>query len=77
MPAPVLGARGRNPAARRIPLKPIDDRFHEYFEALDRAGNHDRCYLCRRTSAEVTSGAPGMVPIAIAVVGSMTEKGPG
>lgn len=34
-------------------MTPIDDRFHEYFEALDRAGNHDRCYLCRRTSAEV------------------------
>jgi len=32
---------------------PIDDRFQEYFEALDRSGNHDHCYLCRRTPAEV------------------------
>jgi hypothetical protein len=32
---------------------PIDDRFQEYFAALDRAGNRDHCYLCRRTSAEV------------------------
>ncbi len=32
---------------------PIDDRFQEYFAALDRAGNKDRCYLCRRTPAEV------------------------
>lgn len=34
-------------------MTPIDDRFQEYFGALDRAGNHDRCYLCRRTPAEV------------------------
>ncbi len=32
---------------------PIDDRFQEYFAALDRAGQKDRCYLCRRTPAEV------------------------
>ncbi len=31
----------------------IDDRFHEYFQALDRSGGDDRCYLCRRTPAEV------------------------
>ena len=31
----------------------LDDRFHEYFRALDRAGDEDRCYLCRRTPAEV------------------------
>jgi hypothetical protein len=31
----------------------IDDRFNEYFAALERAGNHDRCYICRRTPAEV------------------------
>jgi hypothetical protein len=31
----------------------IDDRFHEYFAALDRAGNEDRCFLCRRTPADV------------------------
>lgn len=32
---------------------PIDDRFQEYFGALDRSGNKDHCYLCRRTPAEV------------------------
>jgi hypothetical protein len=31
----------------------IDEHFHEYFGALDRAGHQDRCYLCRRTPAEV------------------------
>lgn len=31
----------------------IEQRFQEYFDALDRAGNEDRCYVCRRTSAEV------------------------
>jgi hypothetical protein len=31
----------------------IDQRFYEYFQALDRAGGDDRCYLCRRTPAEV------------------------
>jgi hypothetical protein len=31
----------------------LDKRFHEYFDALDRAGNQDRCFLCRRTPAEV------------------------
>jgi hypothetical protein len=31
----------------------IDDHFNEYFAALERAGNHDRCYVCRRTPAEV------------------------
>lgn len=31
----------------------IEQRFHEYFAALDRAGHRDHCYLCRRTSAEV------------------------
>ncbi len=30
----------------------LDKRFHEYFESIDRAGD-DRCYLCRRTPAEV------------------------
>jgi hypothetical protein len=34
-------------------VTPIDDRFHEYFSALERSGNHDRCYVCRRTPAEV------------------------
>ena len=32
---------------------PIDERFHEYFAALDRSGQKDRCYLCRRTPSEV------------------------
>jgi len=31
----------------------IDEEFQHYFGALDRAGGADRCYLCRRTSAEV------------------------
>ena len=31
----------------------IEQHFQEYFEALDRAGHEDRCYLCRRTPAEV------------------------
>lgn len=34
-------------------MTPIDDRFQEYFAALDRAAGADHCYLCRRTSAEV------------------------
>ena len=31
----------------------LDDKFQEYFSALDRAGGEDRCYLCRRTAKEV------------------------
>jgi hypothetical protein len=31
----------------------LDERFLEYFAALDRAGNEDRCFLCRRTPADV------------------------
>jgi len=31
----------------------ISERFDEYFAALDRAGGEDRCYLCRRTPADV------------------------
>ena len=31
----------------------IEQRFQEYFDALDRAGNKDHCYICRRTSADV------------------------
>jgi len=31
----------------------IDKHFHEYFGALDRAGHLDRCFLCRRSPAEV------------------------
>jgi len=34
-------------------LKPIDDRFQEYFDALDRSSGADHCYVCRRNSAEV------------------------
>lgn len=30
----------------------IDKHFQEYFASLDRAGE-DRCYLCRRTPADV------------------------
>ena len=31
----------------------IEERFQEYFAALDRAGHKDRCWLCCRTPAEV------------------------
>ncbi len=31
----------------------LDKRFQEYFAALDRSGNEDRCFLCRRAPAEV------------------------
>jgi hypothetical protein len=34
-------------------VNPIDERFQEYFAALDRAGQQDRCFLCRRTPADV------------------------
>tara|TARA_R110002126_G_scaffold65118_6_gene166297 strand:- start:460 stop:807 length:348 start_codon:yes stop_codon:yes gene_type:complete len=31
----------------------VEGEFQEYFEALDRSGGKDRCYICRRTPAEV------------------------
>jgi hypothetical protein len=31
----------------------IEERFQEYFAALDRSGDIDRCYLCCRTPADV------------------------
>jgi hypothetical protein len=31
----------------------VDGSFQDYFAALDRAGGEDRCYLCRRTPADV------------------------
>lgn len=31
----------------------LDHDFQDYFDALDRAGNEDRCFLCRRSPAEV------------------------
>ena len=31
----------------------LDSDFERYFNALDRAGNEDRCFLCRRTPADV------------------------
>ena len=31
----------------------LDREFTSYFEALDRSGNEDRCFLCRRTPADV------------------------
>ena len=31
----------------------LDKEFQEYFEALDRSRGQDRCYICRRTPAEV------------------------
>ena len=34
-------------------MSTLDEEFQGYFRALDRAGGKDRCYLCRRTPAEV------------------------
>jgi len=31
----------------------LDRDFHQYFDALERAGNEDRCFLCRRTPSDV------------------------
>ena len=31
----------------------LDSQFQDYFKALDRANNEDRCFLCRRTPGEV------------------------
>lgn len=31
----------------------IEERFQEYFDALERAGNKDRCFVCCRSPAEV------------------------
>ncbi len=33
----------------------FDEEFQRYFAALDRAGGEDRCYLCRRSPADVKS----------------------
>ncbi|MHC4260915.1 MAG: hypothetical protein ACYSWX_00175 [Planctomycetota bacterium] len=31
----------------------LDRQFQDYFAALERAGGEDRCFLCRRTPADV------------------------
>jgi len=31
----------------------MEQQFQEYFAALDRSGNKDRCYICCRTPADV------------------------
>ena len=31
----------------------LDRQFQHYFQALERAGNEDRCFLCRRSPSEV------------------------
>ena len=31
----------------------LDREFHQYFQALERAGNEDRCFLCRRSPSDV------------------------
>ena len=31
----------------------LDKQFQEYFAGIDRSQGKDRCYLCRRTAAEV------------------------
>jgi len=38
---------------RRDVAMTLDRQFQQYFAALERAGNEDRCFLCRRTPAEV------------------------
>ncbi len=34
-------------------LMTLDREFQQYFQALERAGGEDRCFLCRRSPAEV------------------------
>jgi hypothetical protein len=34
-------------------VNPLHERFQEYFAALDRNRQQDRCYICLRTGAEV------------------------
>ena len=68
---------------------PIDDRFQEYFAALERSGNKDHCYLCRRTPAEVKrffgfdeDGVPlnadqyGLEDVALEETDIMSYRGP-
>ena len=31
----------------------LDKEFNQYFKSLDRSGNEDRCFLCRRSSSDV------------------------
>lgn len=31
----------------------VDEEFQNYFDAVDRAGGKDHCFLCRRTAADV------------------------
>jgi hypothetical protein len=31
----------------------LDQQFQDYFQALDRAGGEDRCFLCRRAPSDV------------------------
>ena len=31
----------------------LDREFQQYFKSLERAGNEDRCFLCRRSPADV------------------------
>ncbi len=33
----------------------LDREFQHYFDALDRSGDEDRCFLCRRSPSEVKS----------------------
>lgn len=51
--ARALAADPASAQALQSPPMSLDDRFQEYFSALDRAGQKDRCFLCRRTPAEV------------------------
>ena len=39
--------------SQRKPMTAIDKKFQEYFQALDRTGGEDCCFICRRTPADV------------------------
>ena len=34
-------------------MSDLNEDFGHYFEAMDKSGGKDRCYVCRRTPAEV------------------------
>ncbi len=36
-------------------MSDLNEEFERYFHAMDQSGGHDRCYVCRRTPAEVKS----------------------
>ena len=67
----------------------MDKEFHQYFDALHRAGGEDRCYLCRRTSSEAktffgfdAAGVPidadtsGLEDVVLETTAIMSYRGP-